>query len=337
MSNFKHPATIYSTRLLLLLSEVRDSQKLPYQNGFKQLQKNTPLTFKPTVIPNVYLGPYGIGSIGHNEFTGNATMSLQQVLMFIATKEEGYAKNAVNIIWQWSKGCLTITGSNTPLECGWANIMIRAAEILKYKYPKGWTTTVNDDFVKYLDRIFLPNLTGKRYIEIFRYNNNWTITINEALLQIALFKEDKVSFLYYIEEYKKILVNCIMPTGQLQETKRDMWHSQAGIASFIQCAELCYQQGIDIYSCNNNLLKTCMEYHAKIISNNGNPPPPDFPKDKLPIKDIYFFRCVWEVGYNHYANRKNIDMPETKALLIRYRPEQAVFNWGVGWLHYYSF
>jgi hypothetical protein len=79
-----------------------------------------------------------------------------------------------------------------------------------------------------------------------------------------------------------------------------------------------------------------MEYHACIL--NGGCPP-NVKREQL--KDVWFMPSTWELGYNHFVNRRKMSLPHTKQLLEKEkpklnRPEMMSFNWGPGWLHYNS-
>jgi hypothetical protein len=121
--------------------------------------------------------------------------------------------------------------------------------------------------------------------------------------------------------------------GSCTETNRDLIHSQFQIASAIQIAEMCWHQGIDIYSCHSECLMKCMEFHASII--NGSVP---VGRKKEDFKDVWFMPSAWETGYNHYSSRKNKPLPNTLRLLTtrNNRPERASFNWGPSWMFFQS-
>ncbi|WIA13695.1 hypothetical protein OEZ85_007252 [Tetradesmus obliquus] len=48
------------------------------------------------------------------------------------------------------------------------------------------------------------------------------------------------------------------------------------------------------------------------------------------LRDIGFLPAAWEVGYNHFAGRLGLAMPETAAVLQAYWPEWQEFHWGLG-------
>jgi hypothetical protein len=180
----------------------------------------------------------------------------------------------------------------------------------------------------FLDKIVIPNLKG-RYKEISQWKNNWVFTIQEALMQIAIFRNDKLSFNWVKDEFKKSFETAVEASGKNTETTRDMIHCQFQIASQVQICEMCFHQGVFIYSMLENRLCKSVEYHAYIL--NGG-----VPKNinKSELHDVWFMDCVWEIVYNHFNKRKDLPMPETKKLLSQRRPEMITFNWGPAILHY---
>lgn len=146
-----------------------------------------------------------------------------------------------------------------------------------------------------------------------------------------MYRNEVLTVNKYVEEFKKASCCCVNDIGFSTETKRDQCHLQFQIGSLVQICELCWQQGVDLYSVGDGRIRKCMEYHAYIL--NGGVPA-EVKKEEL--KDVWFLSCSWEIGYNHYVNRRKRQMPETLKLLSKpmTRPEGMTFNWGPGWLHY---
>ena len=310
---FKHPGTILGRNQL---------QSLPSKHAGMSYIKNEINKWKgPNVIKDVNIGPFGVG-IGHKEFIDDAMQTYRYVLLFLYTAKSDYAQKASEIIKAWSTGCRSFIGSNSPLECGWGSILlVRSAELLKYSWSS-WT--LDASLNAFLDSIILPNLHG-RYVEISRWHNNWILTIQEALLQIAIYRNNIQLFNKTVKEYKEIANKTYVGgEGQNTETQRDICpHCQFQIASHIQIAEIAFHQGVtDLYT---DSLRKSVEYHAAIL--NGLVP------DNVKLKDVWFMPCSWEIAYNHYQNRVKTPMPETKKLLSKKRPEGMSFNWGPGFLH----
>ena len=297
--------------------------------GVIQLTKYSPLSYQPKPLQCVDIGPYGSGC-GHKEFIDDCMQMYAQALMYIITKDTKHAQKSIDIMTAWCTTCTVFKGSNAPLECGWGGAaMVRSAELLKYVCPKLWTQTQDAMLNAFIKTILLPNLTG-RYNEIAKWNNNWILTIQEALLQIALYQDDMPRVSKILDEFKQSLCKCVAEDGFSTETKRDMCHLCFQIGSMVQVAEMAWHQGIDLYSHGNSRIVKCMEYHAFIL--NGGVPAGLTKED---LKQVWFQPCAWDIGYNHFVNRKNASMPETKKLMEtkNNRPERIVFNWGPAWVH----
>lgn len=330
--NFKHPATTLGKNQLDILKLSPKSNEPLHKRGFEVTQKYCRLDFTPRPLVSVDIGPHGEGK-GHDEFTGDAMQMYALTLCFIATNDNRYAHLAIKIQEEWQQKCKEFKGSNAPLEISWgATCIVRACELLKYTF-NGWTKDFEQRLNKFIDAIFIPNLRN-RYSEIKKWNNNWILTIQEALLQIALFRDDRPEFNRLLNEFKDTISRCVpCNEGMCTETKRDLIHSQFQIGSMIQIAEMAWHQGEDVYGVNNECIKKCMEYHANIL--NGVVPSN---VKQSELQQVWFMPSAWEVGYNHYVNRKKTSMPNTLRLLQTRsnRPEKASFNWGPSWMFYSS-
>lgn len=330
--SIKHPATTLGKIQIsnLKKSSQQDSKTQQQLNaGFALLRSYCKDNFVPRPLCIVDIGAHGSGK-GHDEFVGDSMQTYAQTLMFLATGNKKYAEIALMIMDAWYCGCVVFRGSNAPLEIAWGSAcMIRSCELLKYTYS-GWTVSFEKRINKLIDTLFLPNLR-QRYEEIRRWKNNWILSITEALIQIALFRNDRKEFFRLIEEYKKHVVECVPnQSGKSTETTRDLIHAQFQIGSIVQICEMAWQQGItDLYSFNDEIVKKTMEYHASILLGNV---PSDVKKEEL--KDVWFMPCSWEMGYNHFWNRQKTPMSFSKELLQKKRPETASFNWGPSWMFY---
>jgi hypothetical protein len=325
-----HPATTIAQKQYDLLV---NSKGCPCRaKGLEKLKSLASLVFIPRPIKDVDISANGKG-VGHVEFTGDAMQILCHVYAFIALNDIRYARKAMSIQDEWNTKCMSFRGSNAPLEVAWGSIcMVRAMEILKYKC-KEWTKPFEARFDNFIEKIVMPNLLN-RYNEIAKWNNNWILTIQEALLQIYLYKDNLTKCNYIIQQFKDTLPKCLIDdTGKCTETTRDLIHAQFQIGSIIQISEMCWHQGVPIYNILSNRILKCMEYHASIL--NGAIPQ-NIKKEQL--KDVWFMPSAWEIGFNHFVNRCGLTLPHTQVLLTSkaYRPEMLSFNWGPGWLHYNS-
>lgn len=303
-------------------------KKIYGSGGFvsKQVIKD----YKHRALVSVDIGPYGSGK-GHDEFTGDCMQAYLQVLSWLCNGGDlsGPGK-CREIVLAWSNTCETFKGANSPLEMAWGiSPLVRSVEILKWKWKDGWKPDDDKVFNRFIDKIALPNLIG-RFEEVKKWKNNWIFTIIEALIQIYMYRDDVDSVNKLVIVYKDLLKQCIQTCGCNTENKRDMIHCQFQLASQIQIAEMLWHQGVDLY---DPLMLVSMEYQARIL--NGEIP---CELKKEDIKDNWFLPSSWEIGYNHYVNRKKKIMPHTSKLLSINKPEVTMsFNWGPGILHKDSF
>lgn len=272
-----------------------------------KLKAVTPIdSYKPRAIKQVCIEAYGAGC-GHEEFTKDAEQCVQQAVMWVVTKDTKYAKNALGIVHAWSCGCTSFEGSNAPLELGWGVCsLVRAAEILKWTYPQ-WTSCDNDAVNLFIDTIAMPKLTKK-----LGWTNNWQLTICEARLQIAIFRDDRSEFNWAVSEYRRIVKEYVHPSdGTTAETNRDLVHAQFGIGGLLQIPELVFEYTGGTVDLFDPVLARICEVHADMILNKRG-------------KDPWFLPCGWEIALRKFS------IPKTKELLDKHGPELYVFHWGLG-------
>eukprot|EP00879_Flechtneria_rotunda_P030349 GHRR01032973.1.p1 GENE.GHRR01032973.1~~GHRR01032973.1.p1 ORF type:complete len:171 (+),score=41.40 GHRR01032973.1:84-596(+) len=118
IGGFAHPGTLMGPGELNLLKQ-RASGAAPtdqvWQRALQQLSNDTPKQYSTHVLADVHIeweGP----KIGHKEFVEqDGVMSYQQALMWIVSGDEQYARNAANIINEWSTKNKQFHGKNAPL------------------------------------------------------------------------------------------------------------------------------------------------------------------------------------------------------------------------------
>lgn len=334
----KHPSTTLGPAQLQNLRTSQSSTNVAIKTGFDILSREVNLNYKSRVIPYIDIGPHGAG-LGHDEFIGDSMQIYHLALMYLATNDICYKKKALELQDEWNTKCKSFKGSNAPLECAWGGInMIRSVELLKHYKPSqivSWDITFETRFKSFLEKVIVPNLLA-RYNEVAKWNNNWILTIQEALLQYYLYTDNIVDANKIINDFINTLPKCVpYNCGMCTETKRDLIHSQFQIGSIVQFAEMCYHQGINMYNIHNNLISKCMEYHAMLL--NGKLPEGSSIK-KEELKDMWFMPSAWDIGHNHFTYRQlpPMKMQETTTLLNtkKNRPEKLSFNWGPAWIHH---
>ncbi len=254
---------------------------------------------------------------GGAELEGDANAAWAQSLLWFITREKVYAENVLKIMDAWAKVLTQVTGDNKDLVIGWcAAPFFRGAEIIKYTYPD-YDMAVEKRFLEMTDRVFLPTLLSR-----VDHENNWMSTITESLMTVAIFKDDLDMFNLAVERYRLYLpVNIPFENGRPLELMRDLQHTQMGLGSLVQAAEIGWTQGIDLYSILDSRLARSHEYIGEPLKNKSGGY-----KSNSPIAS------GWEMAYNHYHNRLKMEMTYSRSIVERLRPDMISRQWGLGTL-----
>lgn len=134
--------------------------------------------------------------------------------------------------------------------------------------------------------------------------------------------------------------SCTVPpsfsyaTGMTQETCRDISHTVMGLSSMVYAAETARIQGVDLYGEQKERIKSALEFNANFFDQYLSTGTwPTLPCGGKPTNGDgaggTAWKLGWEAGYNAYANRMGVPMPETLNIINRVRPTGGVnqFAW----------
>jgi hypothetical protein len=114
--------------------------------------------------------------------------------------------------------------------------------------------------------------------------------------------------------------------GLQGEIGRDPWHASMGWGAMCNAAETAWHQGIALWTEEESRITTSMELLAGWLSSvfvtGQNPPsgqgwPFSVPMGNRGASDSQ--RATWEISYNHYHNRRGINLPKTLSMLTNYQ------------------
>jgi hypothetical protein len=236
--------------------------------------------------------------------------------------------------------------SNTPVQSGWCgSVFPRAAEILR-TYP-GWAQADIDKFSAMLRASYVPNLVGGSIVD----NGNYELSMADALIQIGVFLDDASLFndglaLWrrrvpaYIYRSTDGKAPVMLPDegatwdatsyvdGLCQETCRpndQLHHCQLGFAGMINGAETARIQGVDLYGEQASRIVAGLELEAAYLNGATTPDPGCVTSKGVATPFTTFVTGakateMWEIAYNHYANRMGMALPQTLAVVGKVRP-----------------
>lgn len=133
---------------------------------------------------------------------------------------------------------------------------------------------------------------------------------------------------------------CTVPAGfqyyngMTQETCRDMSHPMMGLGAMVNAAETARLQGVDLYGEQEQRITDAYEYTAaydnQYLTTGAWPTNPcggqpgSHSGQGGDGTGGLSYEFGWEIAYNEYANRLGVAMPNTLAMLTRFRPSGGV-------------
>ncbi|MGN9838334.1 alginate lyase family protein [Nonomuraea sp. H19] len=280
----------------------------------------------------------------------DAMAAYTHALQWYLTKDSRYADKAIQIMDAWSAVIAKHTGSNAPLQTGWAGANFsRAAELIKHTHS-GWAQAGR--FAGKLRSVYLPTVIAGAP----NNNGNWELIMTDAAIGIAVHLDDRASFDRAVATWRgrlpayvylktdgslpKAPPNSKYDTkaeiidywkgqttfvdGLTQETCRDFWHTGWGLAAISHVAETAGHQGVDLYAKAKHRLRFAMNLHARLQL--GGTVPSWLCGGKV-TKDLGEH---FEVGFNALHHRLGYDdMPYAKQWVEKSRP--AGVSHFLGW------
>jgi len=336
-AGFVHPGVLVNRAQLDEIKKRVAAGTEPQKAAFAALKgdKLGELDYTPHPRATVECGPRSNPDIGCKDEQADSEAAYAQALLWYATADAAYARNAVKIMNAWAD---TLTGghtnANAEVQASWAGaVWPRAAEIIRYSY-QGWSDAEIARFQNMLTTQYLPSL-----IHGTCENGNKEMTMSEAIVNIGVFNDNRAAFDFGIKMWRGRApaviylksdgaqpveaVGCgqaiwgnkgLTPEfvdGLLQETARDSQHAAMAFAGMVDVAETARQQGIDLYAEQGKRVMAAMEFQAQYLPPNHAKPPENLEFNLHP---------TWEIAYNHFHDRLGIKLPKMAAVIAGNRP-----------------
>ena len=342
-AGFLHPGVLVNRAQLELIRQRVATGTEPQKSAFAALLA-TPLAdlnYVPSPRATVECGSYSKPDLGCKDERRDSAAAYSQAIAWVVTGNPKYARNAIRIMNAWS----TVlsgghTNNNGPIQAAWsASVWPRAAEIIRYT-SDFWSPEDIARFQTMLVKQYVPSL-----IDGSDENGNKELAMSEALINIAVFNDDRALYDAGVKMWRGrapayIYLKSDGPTpvlpangkpaiwgnknkttpfvdGLLQESMRDAHHANMGFSSMVNAAETARQQGLDLYAEQGARIMAAMEFQAQFLAPNNTPPPQYLEFSAQP---------TWEIAYNHFHNRLGVSLPKIAAVIPTNRPTGADNN-----------
>jgi hypothetical protein len=349
-ARFTHPGVMVGSAQLDQIRAKVNAGAQPWKRAYDQMRTSQYASLSRTPKPRavVECGSYSNPNNGCSEERTDALAAYADALMWYITRDDRYARKAIQIMDAWSAVLKSHTNHNAPLQTGWSGAgWSRAAELVKHTYPKGWPNAGR--FATMLRTVYLPEL-----VKGSGANGNWELIMTDAAMGIAVFLDDKASFdravalwrgrvpayMYLQSDGREPLSppnrkktgaaltkywhgQKTLVDGVAQETCRDFGHTAMGFNAAFHSAETARLQGVNLWNEQKARIAAALEFHAQYES--GRPAPAWLCGGKVNKGT----GAYWEPGYNALI-RIGVSLPNTRKIMESRRP-MGTDNHSSGW------
>lgn len=344
----RHPGMLHSAADLDRMAAKVKAKAQPWLSGWDRLTANPHARagWQPRATATIIRG--GTGQ-NYPVLYNDVAAAYQNALRWRVGGDQAHADTANAILNAWSGALTTVTGNaDRFLAAGiYGYEFAQAAELMR-----GHPGFDLGRFQQMMLRVFYPLnndfLLRHNGACITNYWANWDLCSMASILAIGILCDDTAKMNQAVEYFKngagngsiKHAVPFLHPggLGQWQESGRDQGHTVMGVGQMGAICQMAWNQGIDLFSYDDNRFMKGCEYIAKY--NLGK----DVPfttytwgtgtncaqRSQTVISDVGRGqdRPVWELVYNHYGVRKGLSVPNVAAYAARVRAEGGGGDYG---------
>ncbi|WP_329249579.1 alginate lyase family protein [Streptomyces canus] len=324
---FTHPGLLHSADDLARMKAAVAARQSPVHDGYLAFAAHARSQSTYAIQNTGQITSWGRGPTNfQNQAVADSAAAYQNALMWAVTGNRANADKARDLLNAWSASLTMITGADGPLGAGLqAFKFVNAAELLRHTGYGGWSET---DIARcersFLD-VWYPAVSGY----MLYANGNWDLTALQTILAIGVFCEeptlfeDALRFAAAGAGNGSIAHRVVTDAGQGQEAGRDQGHEQLAVGLTGDIAQVAWNQGVDLWSYDDNRILANFEYAARYNLGGDVPFTPDLDRTGKYIKTAVSaigrgtLPPVYEMAYAHYAGVRGLDIPYTEAAVFR--------------------
>lgn len=350
-TGFVHPGLLHTDADFARMTAKVNAGAAPWTAGWKRLTASS--LSQSTWLPNPQTIVYrGTDQDNYAAMYYDIHAAYQNGLRWKITGETAHAEAAVGVLNAWSAKMTTLTGdADRFIAAGiygyqWCN----AAELMR-----GYPGFDFDRFKAMMLNIFYPMndsfLTNHNGAYITNYWASWDQLTMASILAIGILCDDTAKVDQAVDYYQTgkgmgAIKNAVPVVysdglGEWVEAGRDQGHATLGVGLTAAICEMAWSQGIDLYGYDDNRFMAGAEYVAQYNMGGSVPYTPYTWYEGAPgvwsASQTFTAaspdsrgaqRPIWEMIYNHYANRQGLSVPSIAAYAASMRPEGGGGDYG---------
>ena len=331
---FVHPGLLHGRADLVRIRQRVEAGDEPWKSGFEKLRADPPSSAQWKLCgPCKTVTRSSLNAAGNGQMVADGNAAYQNALLWCLTGEEAHARKAIEILNAWSSTLRAIDGRDAALAAGLNGFkFVNAAELMRHT-RSGWQPGDAARFQQMLREVVCPPLTNFAP----HANGNWGAACVKTLMAVGVFCDDRALFDCAVGYYRagggngSVRHYVIADSGQCQESGRDQQHTQLGLGLLAEACEVAWHQGVDLYGEDDNRLLRGFEYTARYNLGQEVPFVPcvdttgKYRHKRISSDGRGRLRPIYEMVWNHYANRRGLPAPFTRQAADALRPEGAAF------------
>ncbi len=333
---FVHPGITITAKDLKRVKELIAAGTQPNARGFEALSSDSRSEKEVTPKPSQEIVWTAIQTEKiQTVFSSDGIAAYQQGLMWALTEDPVYARNVMKLMRAWVDTLESSSGDASLSSFGSTINFAQGVELVKHSSFNEWDSELEERFLEMIDEHVTPYIEAKSFTK-----SNWTSQRIKALLSLAIWRNDRYQFDRAIA-LTKASIETFDENGYAEEVaNRDWNHGMMHHGGIVECAEVAWNQGVDVYSYKDNHIALGFENvaWADLVGgeSNGTYPDPGAPikwmnkKVMQPGPTLNAFG--WEVAYNHYVTRMGLKLPKLEERIMAAREADG----GDEYLHHYG-
>lgn len=325
---FAHPGILHRAEDLERMRRAVTEQKNPIYGGYQAMAANSRSSYSYKVQNTGQVTSWGRGPSNFTgQAVGDAAAAYQNALMWAITEDRRHADKAREILDAWTRSLTAITGADGQLGSGLQGFKFaNAAELLRHTGYDGWPEEDFQACVRSMRTVWYESLSGYALFA----NGNWDDAALQTILAVAVLSDDRVMFENALRWAAhgagngSVLNRIVNESGQGQESGRDQPHEQLGQGLIGYCAQVAWNQGVDLFAFAGRRILAGYEYNARYNLGYDDVPfvsdldrTGKYLKTAISPKGRGELRPIYELAFSHYVSRLGQSAPNTQAAVFR--------------------